>query len=222
MGTPVSKTNDAVRCRSVRLPYNIFSNVSGCGQKCVLMMLWKGHSCNRCSVVILLVWHGQCSDWPILNLVYINYDDLIGCALFEAWILKLGQLLIVDGKHLACCSGGVVASIDHVVWLLWSSLLLGSLCSCLLVHAPILPFARASAALFPDTSQWEGIHCRQTVWVLHSKSREENELLSSLSLWISMACRTDMASDKNTTSLEVWGLLITCVAVICIASTSAL
>ena len=60
---------------------------------------------------------------------WCTYDDLIGCALFEAWILKLGQFLTVDGKHLAYCSGGVVASIDHVVWLLWSSLLLGSLCS---------------------------------------------------------------------------------------------
>ena len=48
-----------------------FSNVSGCGQKFVLRMLCKGHSCNRCSIVILHVWHGQCSDWPILNLVYI-------------------------------------------------------------------------------------------------------------------------------------------------------
>ena len=53
-----------------------FSNVSGCSQKFVLRILCKGHSCNRCSVVILLVWHGQCSDWPILNLMYIWFNRL--------------------------------------------------------------------------------------------------------------------------------------------------
>ena len=58
----------AVCCKSSRLPKNFLATIVSTGQSWHLR-LCSGHACSRCSAVILQVWHGHTSDWPIPNIV---------------------------------------------------------------------------------------------------------------------------------------------------------
>ena len=58
-------------------------------------------------------------------------------------------------------------------------------------------FARESAASLPGTLQWDGIHCRMTVWPLQSEARAADRSLSSVSVFDWRACRMDKYGGQH-------------------------
>ena len=68
--------------------------------------------------------------------------------------------------------------------------------------SPLAPFfTRMSACSFPNIPWWAGIHCRTALLVAATCCRA---LVRFGSLWFWHACRTERASERNTTCLQSW------------------
>ena len=100
MDTPIPCMKAAVCRRSSELLKSFITTVVFIGQNWRLRLPCSGHACSRCSAVILQVWQGHRSDWPIPSLVKRWW--FWQCSTVHMLVSVLYVPLLVDAKVKVC------------------------------------------------------------------------------------------------------------------------
>ena len=113
MDTPVSRTKVAVRRRSPRAPKSFLCNGVSSVHVWRRRASYSGQSCSRCSVVMLPVWHGHWSDWPIRN--YLHECKCVALSLCANGPVHPSSALVFLSEFSTLVGGLPPKAVEHLL-----------------------------------------------------------------------------------------------------------